>query len=326
MQKPVWGVCLLAHNDGAYISTAIESVLAQTFTDWEMLICDDASGDETCNVVKAYLGDARIRYMRHPENLGQPRNWAYALKHTSAPFVATLHADDAWEPHALQTYAAVFERAPDLDFVWANWDYYDSTLLQYERTAPVCYARTFMGTEAVAWLAENNHALPSATAFRRCIVGRAGMPNMQFQMLCDREYFLRLSLVARQSQAAPVVVLRYRQNPRGISARFIANGRYYNELFVFAGHLPFLLRDHPEGGCLQRIIGAQIGCELLLGGIHAGLDGRWGEGRAWFRRAWALAGGALLRTSVGRAAARLLMRRVTRALLTGDERGCSGAA
>ena len=73
-----------------------------------MLIADDASSDDTEEVVRPYLCDRRIRYVRNRENLKQGANWGLAISRTNAPLIATLHADDIWETHALQSYVSAF--------------------------------------------------------------------------------------------------------------------------------------------------------------------------------------------------------------------------
>ena len=65
-------VCLPTYNRAHYLREAIESVLSQTFQDFELLICDNASTDETSEVVKSFR-DARIRYVRHSRNINRVR-------------------------------------------------------------------------------------------------------------------------------------------------------------------------------------------------------------------------------------------------------------
>jgi len=101
MRGPVRaGVAVITptHNHERYISACIESVLAQTYAAWEMVIVDDASTDGTTSVAERYR-DPRIRLIRHPEVRGLLRlGEAYqeALDSTTAPLVAVLEGDDMW--------------------------------------------------------------------------------------------------------------------------------------------------------------------------------------------------------------------------------------
>src|SRR5215216_4375147 len=79
-----------------FIARALDSLLAQSHTEWELAIVDDGSADNTGQAVGPYLADARIRYHRLPENRGLGAALNFALAHTSAPCVAYLPSDDVY--------------------------------------------------------------------------------------------------------------------------------------------------------------------------------------------------------------------------------------
>lgn len=92
-----------AYNAALLISHAIESVQAQTFTDWEMLIVDDCSTDNTCDIVEHYaLSDPRIHLIRQSENGGPAKARNTALKAASGRYIAFLDSDDLWLPEKLE--------------------------------------------------------------------------------------------------------------------------------------------------------------------------------------------------------------------------------
>ena len=301
---------MLAHNSASYITTALESVLAQTFQDWELLVSDDASTDETGSLVGRYLEDPRIRYVFHRENLKQANNWAFAIANTSAPIVATLHADDAWEPDALQTFANAFREQDDLDLVWANWDFYDPGLKIRQRSAPVTIPKEMSGNDACAWLLDNNHTLPSATAFTRGAAQRAGPPDARYGMLCDRHYFLQLPMVARRCRAIPKVVMRYRRNEGGVTSLFSRSGRLQEEMIVFANDAEVLFRAHPRGRELAKRLRVALGKDLFLRGLDAVVAGDRARGTKWIRDAAKFARWALFDPSSLRGVARIVRRRM----------------
>lgn len=84
-----------------YLLEAIESVRAQTIDNWEMVVVDDC-GPEPADELVRNLGDARIRYIRNPVNLGLAGNWNECFRQSTAPLVTLLHSDD----RILPTYAA----------------------------------------------------------------------------------------------------------------------------------------------------------------------------------------------------------------------------
>lgn len=301
---------MLAHNSAGFIKTALDSVKAQTFQDWELLISDDASTDGTGKIVQPFLEDSRIRYVFQTENLKQANNWAYAIANTSAPILTTLHADDAWQPEALQVFADAFQKQDDLDFVWANWDFYDSDLKVPQRSGPVTEPREMDGSDACAWLLDNNDLLPSATAFTREVERRTGPPDPRFGMLCDRCYFLQLPMMSRRCRAIPKVVMRYRRNEAGVTSLYSRSGRLQEEIIVFAQDAEKLFRPHPRGHELAKRLRVHLGQDLFLRGLEAILVGDRPRGTRWMKHAIDLARWALLEPSSLRGIARTFKNRI----------------
>jgi glycosyltransferase involved in cell wall biosynthesis len=104
---------MAAKNYARFLPEAIESVRAQTFTDWELLIIDDGSSDHTPAAVRPFLADSRIRYFQS-DTLGQPRAKNLGIGLSRGPLVAFLDADDAWEPTKLEKQLAVFATKPEV--------------------------------------------------------------------------------------------------------------------------------------------------------------------------------------------------------------------
>lgn len=93
------------YNNAHFISQAIESVLAQTYDNWEMIIVDDGSSDGTEDVVKRFK-DSRIHYfsLKHSGTPAISRN--IGIRHSSGEFIAFLDADDLWPPQKLEKQVA----------------------------------------------------------------------------------------------------------------------------------------------------------------------------------------------------------------------------
>ena len=105
---PRVSVLIPAYNAEPFVAAAVESVLAQTFTDWEIVAVDDASTDATYDVLQRYAGD-RIHVDRNDRNLGMTGNWNRALSLASGDLVLKLDADDALKPHALEALAGALD-------------------------------------------------------------------------------------------------------------------------------------------------------------------------------------------------------------------------
>jgi glycosyltransferase involved in cell wall biosynthesis len=99
--------------DGArFLAEALDSALAQTFGDFELLISDNASTDDTAEIARAYEArDRRIRYTRHPSNLGQSPNFRSVFERTSAPYFKWMVHDDVLEPGYLRACVARLDEA-----------------------------------------------------------------------------------------------------------------------------------------------------------------------------------------------------------------------
>ncbi|MBL8014517.1 MAG: glycosyltransferase family 2 protein, partial [Candidatus Omnitrophica bacterium] len=99
--SPKVSVIISTYNRAQYLGRAIQSVLSQSFEDFELIVVDDASKDTTKDVV-AQFNDSRIRYIRHEENRGGPAARNTGIKNTSGVFLAFLDDDDQWCQEKLQ--------------------------------------------------------------------------------------------------------------------------------------------------------------------------------------------------------------------------------
>ncbi|MBQ8849448.1 MAG: glycosyltransferase family 2 protein [Clostridia bacterium] len=95
-------IVMPSYNTGKFISETVRSVLAQTYQNWELLIVDDCSTDNTDEVICQFLGDARIRYMKNDKNSGAAVSRNRALREATGKWIAFLDSDDLWESDKLQ--------------------------------------------------------------------------------------------------------------------------------------------------------------------------------------------------------------------------------
>lgn len=98
-----------SYQTASFIAETIESVLAQTYTNWEMIIVDDCSTDATDEVVAPYLGDSRIRYLKNEKNSGAAVSRNRALREAKGRWIAFLDSDDLWSPKKLEKQIAFME-------------------------------------------------------------------------------------------------------------------------------------------------------------------------------------------------------------------------
>lgn len=99
-----------SYNTAMYIGDTIKSVLAQTYENWEMLIVDDCSTDDTDEVVKPYLSDQRIKYFKNEKNSGAAVSRNKALREANGRWIAFLDSDDLWLPEKLERQIDFMEK------------------------------------------------------------------------------------------------------------------------------------------------------------------------------------------------------------------------
>ena len=102
-------IIMPAYNCERFIAEAIRSVLAQTYTDWELIIVDDCSTDNTAQIVASF-DDRRIVYQRNEKNMGAALTRNKALQIAKGHYIAFLDADDLWAPEKLEHQIAFMEK------------------------------------------------------------------------------------------------------------------------------------------------------------------------------------------------------------------------
>ena len=128
IKKPAFSVLMPAHNSEKYIGLAIESVINQSFQDWELIIIDDGSTDDTKEVVKQYLKDKRIIYLENPKNLGKAKTRNRLVKESIADIFGELDSDDVLENTALETMYKAHNSHPKYGFIYSQFVFCDKNL------------------------------------------------------------------------------------------------------------------------------------------------------------------------------------------------------
>jgi len=110
--KPLISICTPNYNYEKFIAETIESVLAQTYQNYEFIIIDNASTDESVNIIKQYK-DSRIRFFRNEENIPVYMNVNKAMSYANGEFIAVLHSDDVYDPKFLEEIVNAYNKYPD---------------------------------------------------------------------------------------------------------------------------------------------------------------------------------------------------------------------
>ncbi|MCD0504148.1 glycosyltransferase family 2 protein [Bordetella petrii] len=208
-ESPGVSIVMPAYNARRFIGAAIESVLAQTCPDWELIIVDDASTDDTAEVVRAYQRrDARIRYEKSVPNQGVAAARNRALDLARGRYVAFLDSDDLWEPAKLAQQMAFMDQT-GTDISFASYLRIDEDGRERSRVqVPARVRYTDMLT--------SNHIGNLTGIFRR-----ARLADLRFEPVRHEDYLFWLHAIERvgQARATPsdAPLARYRTSAGSLS-------------------------------------------------------------------------------------------------------------
>jgi glycosyltransferase involved in cell wall biosynthesis len=121
---PIVSVIVPTHNRSHIIRDTINTILAQTISDIEIIIVDDCSNDATEEVISK-LKDKRLRYLRHDINRGAAAARNTGIKAAKGKYVAFLDSDDEWKPEKLERQLDVFASDANVDYVYSGWQWAD---------------------------------------------------------------------------------------------------------------------------------------------------------------------------------------------------------
>jgi len=145
-------IIMPSYNTAKYIEDSIKSVLAQTFGNWELIIVDDCSTDNTDEVIKPYLSDCRIRYFKNEINSGAAVSRNKALRKATGKYIAFLDSDDLWESTKLEKQINFMEETGykftytdyriQLNGIWLPYVYTGPKVVTRKRMYDYCYFST----------------------------------------------------------------------------------------------------------------------------------------------------------------------------------------
>jgi cellulose synthase/poly-beta-1,6-N-acetylglucosamine synthase-like glycosyltransferase len=237
MQMPKVDIIIPAYNAARFLPAALESVLAQTFTDWRILLVDDGSTDHTSVIAaqfKQRMGDKLI-YIKQ-ENRGLPAARNSAIRHASAEFLALLDADDVWLPDRLAESLQRFDR-PEVGLVYGF-------VSRVDVDGNLVTTHDEMKRHAEGRIASSIYMrsidLPCPTiTFRRECIDLVGEFDESMRATEDRDLWLR---IAQHYEVArvPKVIAFYRISPGAMTS---------DTERMFHAQQRFLAKHYGSPGC-----------------------------------------------------------------------------
>ncbi len=192
---PKVSVVIPTYNYAGYIPQAIESVLAQNFGDFELLIIDDHSSDETVEVVSKFAGkDTRISFRVNPQNIGMVENWNLCLREAKGEYIKYLFADDLlYSPDAIGQMVAALDAEPGASMVASARQIIDSDGKPIKVLTHYPDSRSISGAEIInrcLRFQKNLIGEPTAVMFRKSLAGRGFDPK--YRQIVDMEFWFHL--------------------------------------------------------------------------------------------------------------------------------------
>jgi len=196
MQKfnPKVSVCIPVYNCEAYIANTIRSVLAQTLTDFELIIIDNASTDHTAEVIRSF-NDPRIRSLHNDENLGMMGNWNRCLAEAKGDFIKLLPADDLIYPTCLERQVSAFTFHPSVSLVCCSRDIIDvhgKKLIKRSFTGLNGQVRGVEAVKRIVRSGTNRLGEPGAILFRRDLIGQERRFSDRYPYVIDLGLWIQL--------------------------------------------------------------------------------------------------------------------------------------
>jgi glycosyltransferase involved in cell wall biosynthesis len=219
-----------------FLEEAIESVRAQTFRDWELLLVDDGSSDSSTAIARRQVeGDAtRVRYLKHTDhaNLGMSASRNLGLSQARGEFVSFLDADDLLVPGALEEQVSILRTHPRVGMVYGPLEYWygwtgrpEDGERDFVHPVGVRTERIYEPPSLIRLFLQNIAFAPSGMLLRRALVEQVGGYEESFRDLYEDQVF-----AAKICRTTPVYIsgrcwYRYRQHPNSCCLTAQRDGR-----------------------------------------------------------------------------------------------------
>ena len=215
---PLISIITPNYNCGRFIAQTIESVLAQTYTNWEMLIVDDCSTDNSYQIALEYAQkDSRIKVFQNEKNSGAAISRNKAIELSQGEYLAFLDSDDLWLPEKLEKQLQ-FMQENDCDFSFTEYEHIDeenNSLLKVAKVIKrLSYKKMLM------------HCWPGClTVMYSQKNGKIYGPDIKKNN--DHALFLRVLKNSQNAKGFPIILAKYRIRNGSISSKKTSIIKYY---------------------------------------------------------------------------------------------------
>lgn len=225
---PKVSVIIIFLNEERFLGEAIESVRAQSFDDWELILVDDGSKDRSAAIARAASDGDRVRTIAHPngENRGMSASRNAGIAASRGKLIAFLDADDVWLPNKLADQVAIFDAEPEVSLVygrtliWHEWEP-GTASRDYCYDLGVAPGRSYPPPDLLPMLIRNRAQTPTTinAMMRRELVEQVGGFEDAFRgMFEDQVFFVKTHLIAT-CHVDDRIWAKYRQHDASCTAQ-----------------------------------------------------------------------------------------------------------
>ncbi|HEX3035119.1 MAG TPA: glycosyltransferase family A protein [Thermodesulfobacteriota bacterium] len=242
--KPLVSVIVIFLNEERFIREAIESVFAQTYDNWELLLVDDGSTDRSCEIALecAERFPGKVCYLEHDshQNCGMSASRNRGISYAKGEYIAFLDADDVWLPNILEEQVEILESHPEAAMVygpiqwWYSWTERNEDLKKDYIREPRVQTNTPVKPPTLFTVFLQNEAqVPSGILVRRIIVERVGGFEETFRGMYEDQVFC-----AKVCLESPVFVsskcwYKYRNHQNSACSTAVRIGQYDSSRVLF---------------------------------------------------------------------------------------------
>lgn len=209
-------ISIPTYNRANYLQHAVNSVLQQTYSDFELIICDDGSTDNTSQLVNSW-NDPRIRYLRHPQNIGRSRNMRSGFDTAIGEYFIKFDDDDALTPEFLSKTVAILDSNPAIDFVCSDHWIINAHGVKQEKATQensAKWGKDRLKEGIIPDLVRETFLHQSlqvgSTLFRHTCLQQVDYMRPQADGCEDFDLLVRLSLAGSQGYFLPELLMEYR--------------------------------------------------------------------------------------------------------------------
>lgn len=195
---PKISVCIPVYNGETYLAQTIQSVLDQTYTDFELVIIDNASTDRTVSIIRSFT-DTRIRLIQNETNVGMVGNWNNCLRYGTCEYLQLLCADDLLTPDNFKKKVDILDNYPEVGMVFSGSHVINENNKVVMNRRPFLSSGMWDGRRLArrSFRNHNYNAEPSNVMFRKRTSEEIGSFDPDLWFTLDWNYWLRMCAVSK---------------------------------------------------------------------------------------------------------------------------------